>query len=488
MDCRVLNSSMELPARECRNDVALAVDLDNTMLKSDLLLESALELLGRRPWLVVAFPIWLFLGKARLKREIAARTELDVAHLPWDERVIGLVRNAAGHRQVLLCTASDEKLASAVAEHFGAFDAVVASDGRCNLSGQAKASALSERCGVRGFDYIGNERVDLRVWASARRAIVVNGPTSLVRAAAQVCEVESHLPAEHVTWRHWAKALRVHQWLKNLLIFVPMLAAHRFYDTALLIECVIGFVAFGLCASGTYVLNDLLDLQADRQHPSKRERPFAAGQLALAQGVVISPLLIGAAFAISLSISPPFAGVLAAYFVLTLCYSLWLKKQLVADVVVLAGLYTMRIIAGSVLLDAAPSFWLLAFSMFLFLSLAIVKRHTELRSLLGQGRTRSSRRSYEVDDLHLLESLGSASGYQSILVLALYINSSASEALYRHPQALWLLCPLLLYWISRLWMIAHRGLMTDDPMVFALTDRLSQIIAFACAVVVIGAI
>jgi 4-hydroxybenzoate polyprenyltransferase len=479
---------MEPSTRDCRNDVALVVDLDQTILKSDLLLESALVLFGHNPWSVFLFPIWLLRGKARLKKEIASRVELNVAHLPWDERIVGLVHEAAGLREVVLCTGSDEKLATAVADHLGGFDVVIASDGHRNVSGSVKAMALSERYGVGGFDYVGNERVDLEVWTKARRAIVANGPPSLVRAAAKVCEVETYFPGERTDWTQWIKALRLHQWLKNILVFVPMLAAHRFYDPTIVLECVLGFLAFGLCSSSVYLLNDLLDLEADRQHPSKRERPFAAGRLSLMHGLIVSPLLTIAAGIVSFWVSPLFLGVLALYYALTLAYSLWLKKRVIVDVVVLAGLYTIRIIAGSVLLLAAPSFWLLAFSMFLFLSLAMLKRYTELRTLLTHGKSKSSGRGYAVDDLQLLQTLGTASGFQAILVLALYINSSASELLYRHPQVLWLLCPLLLYWIIRAWMIAHRGLMRDDPVVFAATDRTSQIIALVGGVIVIGAI
>jgi len=467
---------------------ALAVDLDGTLLRSDLLLESTLALLARQPWLLFAFPAWLWRGKAHLKWQIARRVELDVASLPWDERMLALVHAAAGQREIVLCTASDEKLASAVAEHLDLFDLVLASDGKRNLSGRAKAAALVERYGLRGFDYAGNAQVDLLVWASARQAIVVNGSDGLARAAAELCPVETHLPATGQRFRLWIKALRLHQWLKNLLVFVPMLAAHRFMDPATVIACALGFLAFGLCASSVYLLNDLLDLNADRHHHTKHSRPFAAGRLPLIQGLVVSPLLTLASLGLAFWLSPIFAGLLGLYFLLTLAYSFRLKRRVMADVMVLASLYTLRIIGGAALLATAPSFWLLAFSMFLFLSLAMLKRYTELLKLVTDGKHQSKGRGYQVEDLHLLQSMGAASGYQAVLVLALYINSSASELLYRRPQVLWLLCPLLLYWISRVWMIAHRGLMRDDPVIFAATDRTSQVIVLLCAAVAMGAI
>ncbi len=479
---------MDSLASPVRADVALAVDLDGSLLRTDLLVESTLALLGRRPWLALRFPGWMLRGKAHFKREVASRVELDIASLPWDGRVLELVRAAKGARPLVLCTASDEKLARAVADHLGLFDEVIASDGRRNMSGSAKAQALVERYGEKGFDYIGNTGIDLKVWPHARQAIVANAPASLARAAGKVSTLGQHLPVVDGGVRDWVRALRLHQWLKNLLVFLPLLASHQFFNPVAIMDAAVAFVAFGLCASGVYLLNDLLDLAADRHHPRKRARPFAAGRLPLVQGLLLSPLLTLASFGLALRLSPKFAAVLVLYYALTLAYSFRLKRKAMLDVMVLAGLYTLRIIAGSVLLVAAPSFWLLAFSMFLFLSLAMLKRYTELRTLLVDGKEASLGRGYTVDDLPLVQSLGGASGYLAVLVLALYINSTASELLYRRPQVLWLLCPLLLYWISRAWMIAHRGRMRDDPVLFAVTDRTSQAVVLVAACVAAGAI
>jgi hypothetical protein len=336
---------------------ALVIDLDGTLLRTDLLLESALALLASRPWLLFAFPVWLWRVRAHLKRQIASRVALDFQALPWDERVLALARAAAGQREVVLCTASDELLATEVAATLGGFDRVLASDGGHNLSGRKKADALVQRFGERGFDYAGNARVDLKVWARARRAIVVNASASLAKAAARECEVEAVLPTSDRRPLTWLKALRLHQWLKNLLVFVPMLASHRFTDPQVLAQCVLGFLAFCLCASSVYLLNDLLDLGSDRHHPRKRHRPLAAGTLPLVHAMVASPLLSLAAFAIALSLSPLFAALLGVYFLLTLAYSFRLKQRPIVDVVVLAALYTLRIIGGSILLSAPPSPW-----------------------------------------------------------------------------------------------------------------------------------
>lgn len=460
--------------------VPLCVDLDGTLLRSDLLVESCLSMLKRNPLLLLMLPVWLMHGRARLKREIALRSEVDVDSLPYDSRVLRLLQNANQPR--VLCTASDERLAWAVAARVGVFDTVMASDGSHNLSGHNKATALVERYGERGFDYAGNEARDLAIWAHARSAYVVNAGNGLAVRVGRVTDVAGVLPRESAGLRTWMKALRIHQWLKNVLVFVPLLAAHMLFQPAALLHAVAAFVIFGVCASGVYVLNDLLDLGADRAHPRKRKRPFASGRLPLATGIAVAPLLTVAAFIAAYVLGPRFALTLLGYYVLTLAYSLRLKQIAMLDVLVLAGLYTMRIIAGSVAIASGLSFWLLAFSMFLFLSLALLKRYTELVVQRDAGNAQAHGRGYATTDASLLATLGGASGYLSVLVLALYIDSTASAALYRHPQWLWLMCPLLLYWISRVWIIAHRGAMHDDPVVFAVTDNVSR------AVLVLGAL
>lgn len=469
-------------------DVPLCIDLDGTLIRTDLLVESALALLRANPLYLFRFGGWLSRGRAHLKHEIAARSTLDVALLPYEQRLLGWLHETAGTRRRILCTASDRKFAEAVAAHVGGFDAVLASDGVTNLSGRNKADVLGQRFGDHGFDYAGNEAKDLHVWERARRAIVVNAPASVARRAGGVAEVERVFDRHGTPWRAWLRALRLHQWLKNLLVFLPLLTAHLMFAPAAVLNATLAFFSFCLCASGVYLLNDLIDLEADRRHPRKRQRPFASGALPLSSGLVAAPLLTLAAFALALAISPLFAAVLASYYVLTLAYSLVLKRVAMLDTIVLAALYTIRIIAGTVALQIGTSFWLLAFSMFLFLSLAMIKRHAELDALLKQGDSRSAGRGYAVDDLPLVQSLGGASGYLAVLVLALYINSTASELLYRHPQVLWLLCPLLLFWISRAWLITHRGDMHDDPVVFAITDRTSLLLLVLAVIIVFGAI
>ncbi|MCH8181080.1 MAG: UbiA family prenyltransferase [Proteobacteria bacterium] len=467
------------------DNVALCVDLDGTLIHSDLLLESFLLLIKRNPLYLLLVPLWLLGGKARLKREIASRVTLDGAALPYTKPLVAWLREqkAAG-RPLWLCTASDERLAQAVATHLGIFDGVLASNGQTNLSGRNKAAALVAKFGEKGFDYCGNEHVDLKVWPHARGAIVVNASASLAAQAARVTEVRGQYPFRAGGPKVVLKALRVHQWAKNALIFVPVAAAHLLGDVTVLGQAVLAFVAFSLCASSVYLLNDMLDLEADRQHHSKCHRPFAAGTLGLLFGLLAAPLLLVAALLISLCLlSAKFLLVLAAYYVVTLAYSFVLKRMVMVDVLTLAGLYTVRIVAGAAATGIALSFWLLMFAVFIFLSLAIVKRYAELHVMKLQGKLKAQGRGYQVEDLSLLQSLGASSGYLSILVLALYLNTPDIARMYHHPKIVWLLVPIMLYWISRIWMQTHRGNMHDDPLVYALKDRISLVTGAMAAVV-----
>jgi 4-hydroxybenzoate polyprenyltransferase len=457
--------------------IPLCIDLDGTLVRSDLLIEALFALLAKDPLAALRAPVWLLRGKAFLKAQVARRTDLDVTSLPYNERLIAYLREqrAAG-RRLVLATASPMKFAQQVAEHLGFFEEVVATDGAVNLSGVHKAEALVQRFGERGFDYAGNGRPDLAVWRRTRHALLVDPAPRVAKAARRLASIEAVIENGRCGLNDYLKALRLHQWTKNLLVFIPMLAAHRAAELELLSQAMIAFLAFGLCASSVYLLNDLLDLPTDRAHPNKRMRPFAAGTVPLAHGVVLVPVLLVSAFGLSLYLPPLFAAVLALYYLSTLAYSLWLKRVVLVDVLLLAGLYTLRVLAGAAAVQIAPSFWLLAFSVFLFLSLALAKRHAELKVLLVHGSTKTQGRGYLAADLDALLSLGTAAGYMAVLVLALYINSTEINELYRRPEAIWLLCPLLLYWISRVWLGAHRGKLHDDPIVFALKDHVSRLV------------
>jgi 4-hydroxybenzoate polyprenyltransferase len=395
------------------------------------------------------------------------------------------IEHAAG-RKIWLVTAADQRIADAMAARLGIFSGVIASAGGHNLAGDAKRAALVDKFGIRGFDYVGNEKKDLAVWSGARRAIVV-GSESLAKNAALAAEVERRFPTSRAGIRVWARALRLHQWAKNVLIFLPLLLAHQISHMEALLHTVYAFVAFGMCASSVYVVNDLVDLTSDRQHPRKRRRPFASGQLPVAAGLIVIPLMLGAA-ALAAQTTLKFCALLGAYYVLTWAYSIRLKRAALLDVMTLACLYTIRIIAGAAAAEVPLSFWLLAFSVFIFLSLGIVKRYSEIDDQARHGTTTNSSRGYHTTDLPLLLSLGTASGYCAVIVAALYIMSSDSQALYSHTKGLWLICPLLLYWLSRIWLLTTRGHMPDDPVIFALRDRRSLLIGVLLVIIVVIAI
>lgn len=465
----------------------LCVDLDGTLLRSDLLYETFLRMLARQPWMLFVLPFWLLRSKAYLKHRLAAYGAGDPALLPYDPRVVGLLEASTGRRRIL-CTASDTALAEPIARHLGLFDDVFSSDGHINLAGHHKANLLVKQFGERNFDYIGNSRVDLVIWKHAHSAWVVNAGAGVARAAANCSELVAHWPREGGGPRAWLKGMRIHQWLKNLLVFVPLLASHRFLEMETTLKTVLAFVAFGLCASGVYLFNDLLDLDADRQHPRKRKRPFACGRLNLRSGLLATLVLSLAGFLLAATVTPAFVLVLGIYFCLTLAYSLRLKQVVMIDVVILAALYTIRIVGGAAAIDVKLSFWLLTFSMFIFLSLAMLKRYTELRLTLSSGKKKPGGRGYHIKDLGLVQALGTASGMTSVLVLCLYINAPESQGLYSQPLFLWLLCPVLLYWICRTWLLAHRGQMHDDPVVFAVKDPGSLVTVLVGCLSVLAAI
>lgn len=465
-----LNSPAEPP---------LVVDLDGTLLRSDLLVESGLAFLQESAHRALVPLFWLRGGKARLKHELALETRIDVATLPYDPAVIAFIEGQReSGRRIVLATATHRLLAERVAAHLGLFHEVIATDATRNLSARHKRDALVERFGEGGFDYVGNSHDDVVVWRSARRAYLANPERGVERRVRGLGNVEQVLRSGQPTPYDWGRALRLHQWLKNLLIFAPLAAAHRIADVALVTQGLLAFLLFSLCASSVYLLNDLLDLGDDRRHPTKRNRPFASGQLSVKDGLIAFPALLVAAFAGAFWLLPlKFTLVLAVYYGLTLAYSLWLKRRMALDVIALAALYTLRIVAGAAAVGIGLSFWMLAFAMFMFLSLALVKRYAELYRLNETGAGgKAASRGYEAKDAGMVASLGAASGYMAVLVLALYLNDPKAAALYRQPEVIWLACPLLLLWITRVWMITHRGQMHDDPVVFAIRDPASLVV------------
>ncbi|MFP3848712.1 UbiA family prenyltransferase [Pseudomonas sp. W5-01] len=460
----------------------LVVDLDGTLLRSDLLMETAMAFIRGQPLKTLKMLGWLFKGKAALKEGLALSTEIDVSVLPYDPQIIEMIqRERDTGRMVVLATASHVSLAERIAEHLQLFDLVLASNTHRNLSGHNKRDLLVAHFGEGGFDYIGNSKDDLPIWNVSRQAYVVNPDRGVEAQVKAQVSVEPTIRSNSPGLRDWRKALRLHQWLKNALIFVPLLASHRLAQFELMRDGVIAFLCFGMCASSVYILNDLLDLCDDRHHKSKCNRPFASGRLSIKTGLVMVPALLAMAFGAAMLLLPwQFSAVMAAYYGLTLTYSLRLKRLMAWDVIALAMLYTARIIAGVAAFSLTLTFWILAFSMFIFLSLAMVKRYAELRDARAREiNTLARGRGYHPGDLDMIASLGASSGYLAVMVLALYIQDAKTTELYVTPHIIWLACPLLLFWVTRVWMLTHRGQMNEDPVVFAIRDRTSQLIGAA---------
>ena len=462
----------------------LVVDLDGTLIRTDMLHESALRVLRDHPFYLLFIPYWLSQGKAVLKRNLSNRTGFDPSSLPYNHDLLDwLKQQRTQGRKLILCTASDYAIALAISEYLGIFDEIMASDGTTNLAGKHKAEALEQRFGHGGFDYAGNSRADLAVWQHARQAVVVNASAKVTQKAVDFCEVERVFPPLAVGFSACRKMLRIHQWMKNCLLFVPLLAAHQLTNTDAWLALIMAFFSFSLCASSVYIVNDLLDLESDRQHPRKCNRPFASGLVPASIGVALAPILLLGSLALAQHVGSHFLSWLLFYFVLTCAYSWGLKRLMLVDCLTLAMLYTLRIVAGAAAISIGLSFWLLAFSVFLFLSLAFVKRYAELEVQLLSGKQKTHGRGYYTSDAPLLQTMGMTSGYAAILVLAFYLNSEDVTKLYKTPELVWGAVPIMLFWISWMWMKAHRGEMHDDPLVFAVKDKASLLAGVAFAVV-----
>ena len=467
----------------------LYVDLDGTLIKSDLLVESFLQVAKSRPRCLIRIFMWMSGGKAKLKTQLAALAKVDPALLPYRTEVLDLIhehRRSGG--RVVLATAAADRLAQTVAEHLGCFDHVLATTPDQNNSGRSKLAAIERDAAGEPFAYVGDQSIDLQIWRASAAAVVVSPEPSLAIQAAKVTRVVRHVASAHPTLRVFLKAIRLHQWAKNVLIFLPVLPIARSLDALEFIRSGLAFLAFGLCASGVYVMNDLLDLEADRAHPRKRNRVFASGQMKLVTGLGLSAILFVSSFAIALLTLPPvFVGVLSLYLLCTSAYTFYLKQLVLVDVLMLAGLYTLRVLAGSAAILVMPSFWILAFSMFLFLSLAVAKRYVEILQVAQRNEQQAKGRGYFVRDEPFVMAVGVSSGLMAVLVFALYVNDPAIVCRYAHPRMLWLLCPILLYWISRVWLKASRLELNEDPVVFAMADRNTRILALAGAAILVTA-
>jgi 4-hydroxybenzoate polyprenyltransferase len=457
------------------DDVVLAVDLDGTLTYADTLHESILLLIKHSFLNLFLIIFWIFLGKAEFKKKISDAVSIDASLLPLNNELIEwLIELKLTCRKIILSTAADSKIANAVAEHLKIFDEVISSDGRLNNSGAQKKNYLDQKYGEKNYDYVGNSYDDISVWRGARNAILVSSSARLIKQAKLIGNVSKIFSPTSLSSLDLIHLLRLHQWLKNLLLFVPLCAAHLFNDVDSLLNLIVAFLAFSMCASSVYMLNDLLDLESDRKHSRKRFRPFASGFIQIKVGIFLIPILILFSSLASLSVGNEFFLWLFLYLISTTFYSFSIKKYPLMDVFFLAYLYTLRVVAGAVAVNVPQSFWLLAFSIFIFLSLAFVKRFTELKVEAAHSTEKISGRGYLYSDAPLVNIFGVVAGYCAVVILALYVNSTSVTILYRVPEFAWGAVLAVLYWISWVWFKAHRGEIHDDPLVFAIKDRVSR--------------
>ena len=462
----------------------LCVDLDGTLILTDSLWESCLRLISQQPLMLFLLLSWLFLGKASFKQKVSQHINLSPGSLPFNTDLLKyLTQQRLLNRHLVLVTAANKTIAEAISSHLNIFDEILASDETHNLSGKNKAKVLTDKFGDKGFVYAGNADIDLNVWQHAAAAIVVNGSEKLNQKAKQLTAIEKKFPLKNkISFKIILKAIRVHQWVKNLLIFSALILSHSWFDSHALQSIVFAFFSFCFAASAIYLINDLIDLEADRKHQTKKHRPLASGILPIQWAIIIVPILLFFSLMLALQLNPDFVSILIIYLVLTTAYSLFLKPIVLLDVITLTSLYTIRIIAGAIAIDVPLSYWLLAFSMFIFLSLALIKRFSELKNLIHQGETTSASRDYHVDDLPAISLFGISSGYISVLVLVLYTHDLQAGTLYAQPDWLWFVAVAVLYWISRMWLLAFRGQMNEDPVLFAIHDRSSYLVALFVAV------
>lgn len=476
-------AAQERTRADPRHALPLIVDLDGTLTPTDTLVELTIQAIKRDPLTLLKIPLWLCKGRAPFKQAMAAQAgeEFNAAQLPYDEELLGYLKaQKAGGRTLVLATAADRRIAHSVAVHLGLFDAVLASDGSDNLKGERKR--LMIECSVgRPFAYAGDHAADLPIWKAAAAAILVGVSPPIERIVRQHCPVEQTFARTRAGLKVWLRALRVHQWIKNVLLFVPLLTAFSLFDVDKVLTMGLAFLAFSLVASASYIVNDLLDLDSDRAHPRKRWRPFASAQISALAGVAASVAALAAGLALAAFISVQLVFIIGCYLALTSAYTWLLKRYVLIDVVTLSVLYTLRILAGSVAAGVAVSSWLLAFSIFIFFSLALVKRCSELVSLRQSGRALAKGRDYKVDDLPVLWPLGVGAALSAIVVFGIFINAEDTQLRYESPQLLWGVVVVMMYWMARLWIKTGRGEMHDDPIVYSIRNFNSLVCILAMA-------
>lgn len=453
----------------------LVLDLDGTLIKTDSLMETMAAYLRANPLFgLFMLAFWLLRGRPHLKRQLAVRARYDMATWPVNQELVDYAKSEAAHgRTVVLATAGDRLIADKIKERFDFISEVFASDGDTNLKSGKKAEAMARRF-PQGFVYAGDSRADLKVWAAAAGAIVVGG-RGLAESAARRTPIEAQFAKPAASPRVWIRALRIHQWAKNALVFVPLFLGGEATNPEAWLRCILCFIAMGLLASSTYLLNDLVDLETDRGHWSKQHRPLASGALPLARAMGVAPFGLAAGLLIGYwGGGWAGLGLLLVYVALTLSYSFALKRAPILDSVTLAGLFTLRLGMGVVFAQVETSERLFLFSMLLFTSLSLAKRATEIRRMADRGQTTVAGRGYVANDLPTVAGFGAASAVGACLVFSLYIiNNASQEHFYARPGFLWVLPVALSLWLGRVWLLCGRGELADDPVAFAVKDRIS---------------
>ena len=467
------------------NDYPLVIDLDGTLINTDLLYEGFILLLRKNLFYIFPCFLWLLKGKVYLKNKILGIVQIPSALLPYNETLLEFLnKEHTNGRKLVLATASPIANAIEIATVHPIFSEVYGTTETVNLKGKAKLKELVSRFGEKGFDYIGNSQSDLVIFASSRYSYLVNPSALLESRTKKISDLKYTWNIKKTSLKEYIKAIRAYQWIKNTLIFVPLITSHSISSTKLLTLAIGAFAAFSMIASAGYLINDLLDLNSDRAHPRKRFRPMASGKMSILSGIILAFILLTGGILLASKLSFSFLIVVVFYFIASFTYSMFFKKIVLYDVFILALLYSTRVFAGGIVTDVPLSFWLIAFSTFIFLSLAFVKRYSELAQVTGETGLKSRGREYFSEDIHLLQIMGIASGFMSVIVFSLYINSPEVIELYSKPKILWAISLLFLFWISRIWLITSRGKMTDDPIVFALKDVTSYFIFLLVGLIV----
>jgi 4-hydroxybenzoate polyprenyltransferase len=468
--------------------IPLCVDLDGTILQTDLLFESIIYLLKKNFFYIFIIPFWFLKGRYYTKFKLLEYVSPTVISLPYNSEIIDfIVAEKEKGRKIVLVTATAQPLAEKVAAHLGLFDEVLASKNGINLLGTEKAKFLVAEYGFKKFDYIGDSFKDIDVWQKSNIAHIATNNESLIKAAGKIAKIGKIFNQPKENLKVFFKQIRIHQWVKNLLLFLPPLLAHKTnIDTYT--SVIWGFLAFSLIASAIYVINDLADIESDRNHPAKKSRPLAAGKLKILTAFKIIPALLIIGFGLSIiALDYNFTLVLLLYSLITVYYSFRIKKVYLLDIITLSILYTIRLIAGGIITDTVLSPWLFSFTLFIFLSLGALKRYTELKGLLLDNKVKTRGRDYYVEEIPLVLNLGISSGVVSTLVFTLYINNPDVLHLYKHPIYLYFITPVVLYWILRMWFVAHRGLMLDDPIAYSMKDKVSFVVFALVVLIAFGA-